>query len=147
MTLLLNVILLFWLQNAAPRVVVGLVDGQQLVVEDPQFSGFIQTRGGEAALTYRQPNFHGNLDVKAIARIDFGEYDKDEPFRLTVTLRNGQKIQVTSDGPKFVMVKGRTDVGTVTVKHPDPISTEVRVRTSSPNRSRDLKITYLEFPQ
>jgi hypothetical protein len=147
MTLLLNVVLLFWLQAAAPRVIVGLVDGQQLVVEGPQFSGFIQTRGADSALKYRQQNFHGSLDLKAIARIDFGKYDKDEPFALTITLRNGQKIEVMSEGPKFVTVTGSTDVGTVTVKHPDPISGELRASTSKPNRSRDLKITYLEFPQ
>jgi hypothetical protein len=146
MTLLLNVVLLFWLQVPAPRVIVGLVDGQQVVVENPQFSGFIETRGEDVGLKYRQKNFHGSLNVKSIARVDFGKYDKDEPFRLTVTLKNGEKIEVLSEGAKFLTVRGSTDVGTVLIKHPDPISAPGKLRTSDPNRKNDLKITYLEFP-
>ena len=147
MTLLLNVILFFGMQTPAPalRVIVGLVDGQQLLVQDPQFSGFIETRGDTAELRYRQATFHGEFDLKAISRVDFDEYEKGKPFRLTVTLKNGQKIQVQSEGPKFLTVKGKTDVGTVTIKHPDPIFSPVKLTTNSPNRQRDLRITYLEF--
>jgi len=149
MTLLLNVILFFGMQTPAPvpalRVIVGLVDGQQVLVEDPQFSGFIETRGDNAELKYRQDTFHGEFDVKSVSRVDFGEYIKGKPFRLTVTLKNGQKIQVQSEGPKFLVVKGRTDVGTVTIKHPDPSFSPVKITTKSPNRQRDLRITYLEF--
>ena len=149
MTLLLNLILFLGLQAPAPapasRVIVGLVDGQQMLVEDPQYSGFIETRGTEADLKYRQDTFRGELDLKSISRVDFAEYKKGEPFRLNVTLKNGQRIRVQSEGPKFLIVKGRTDVGTVTIKHPDPISSPVRLTTSSPNRKRDLTITYLEF--
>jgi hypothetical protein len=132
---------------AAPplRVVVGLVDGQKLLVEDPRFSGFIETSADNAQLKYHQDTFHGLLDVKALSRVDFDEYQAGRPFRLTVTLKNGQKIQVQSEGPKFLTVKGRTDVGTVTIKHPDPTFSRVRVTTKSPNRKRDLRITYLEF--
>ncbi len=149
MTLLLNLILFFGLQEPAVppplHVIVGLVDGQQLLVENPQFSGFIETRGNDAGLKYRQDNFHGNLTVKSISRLDFEGYKKGKPFRLTVTLKSGQKIQVESEGPKFLVVKGQTDVGTVTIKHPDPTSSPVKITTKGPNRRRDLKITYLEF--
>jgi hypothetical protein len=147
MTLLFNLILFLGLQAPAPapRVIVGLVDGQQLLVEDPQFSGFIETRGADAGLKYRRDTFRGDLDVKSISRIDFGEYRRGEPFRLTVTLTNGQKVLVQSEGPKFLIVKGRTDVGTVMIKHPDPISSPVRLTTKGQNRRRDLTITYLEF--
>jgi hypothetical protein len=147
MTLLLSLILFFGLQTppATGQVIVGLVDGRQLLVEDPQFSGFIETRGNDAGLKYRQKTFRGDLDVKSISRVDFDEYIRGEPFRLTVTLKNGQKIQIQSQGPKFLMVKGRTDVGTVTIKHPDPISAPVRVTTKAANRKRDLTISYLEF--
>jgi patatin-like phospholipase/acyl hydrolase len=131
-----------WANNP---VIVGLVDGQQLLVEDPQYSGFIETRGTEAGLRYRHQTFRGDMDLKSISRIDFGEYRGGEPFRLTVTLKNGQKIQVQSEGPKFLMVKGRTDEGTVVVKHPDPISSPVRLTTKRPNRTRDWTITYLDF--
>ena len=148
MTLLLNVLLFFWLQAPPPaaRVIVGLVDGQQLVVENPEFSGFIETRGNDLVLAYRQENFHGNLSVKSISRVDFGEYKKGKPFQLTVTLRNGQKLEVQSDGRDYLMLQGRTDSGTVTIKHPDPLSSVVKLTTKKPNRKNDLKITYLEFP-
>jgi hypothetical protein len=147
MTLLLSVILFLGLQAPPPavRVVVGLADGQQLLVEEPQFSGFIETRGNDAALKYRQNSFRGDLDVKSISRVDFDEYRQGEPFRLTVTLKNGQKVQVQSQGPKFLIVRGRTDVGTVTIKHPDPISSPVRLTTRAANRESDLTIKYLEF--
>jgi hypothetical protein len=147
MTLLLSVILFFGLQAPPPagRVIVGFVDGQQLLVEEPQFSGFIETRGNDAGLKYRQRNFRGDLDVKSISRVDFDEYRRGEPFRLTVTLRNGQKVQVQSQGAKFLIVEGRTDVGTVIIKHPDPISSPVRLTTRPANRERDLTIRYLEF--
>jgi hypothetical protein len=153
MTLLFNLILFLGLQAQAPvpepapapQVIVGFVDGQQLLVEDPQFSGFIETRGADAGLKYRHNTFRGDLDLKSISRIDFGEYRRGAPFRLGVTLKNGQRVQVQSDGPKFLIVKGRTDVGTVIIKHPDPISSPVRLTTNHPNRRRDLTITYLEF--
>jgi len=147
MTLLLNLILLLGLQAPAPpaRVIVGLVDGQQLLVEDPHFTGFIETRANGAGLKYRQDKFHGDLDLASVARIDFDEYQRGKPFHLTVTLRNGQKIQIQSEGPRFLLVEGKTDVGTVTIKHPDPVSSVVKVTTKPPNRKRDLTITYLDF--
>src|SRR5262245_943774 len=119
MTLLLNLIVFLGLQAAPPasRVIVGLVDGQQLLVEDPHFSGFIETRGTDAGLKYRQDRFHGNLDLQTVARIDFDDYQAGKPFRLTVTLRSGQKIQVRSEGPRFLVLKGKTDAGAVTIKH------------------------------
>lgn len=144
--ILLNVLLFFWLQAPAPRVVVGLLDQQQVVVEDPRFSGFIQTRGDDAVLMYRQEKFHGELSVKSISRVDFGEYKKARPVSLTITLRNGQKLEVESERSNVLMVQGRTDVGTVTIKHPDPLSSPVRLAARKPSRKNDLTITYLEFP-
>jgi hypothetical protein len=147
--MLLNVLLLFLAQTSVsvPNVIVGLVDGQKLVVESPQFSGFIETREpGEAFLLYRQDKFRGEVSLTSVARIDFGEYRRDQPFTLTLTLKSGQKLEVVSDRRDFVTVKGRTEIGTITVKHPDPISSEVRLSTSKPNRSDDLTILYLEFP-
>ena len=148
MTLLLNVLLFFWLQAPPPaaRVIVGLVDGQQVVVENPEFSGFIEMRGNDLVLAYRQENFHGNLSMKSISRVDFGEYQPGKPFRLTVTLRNGQKLEVQSERSDYLMVQGRTDTGTVVIKHPDPVTSVARLGTIKPDRKRDLKITYLEFP-
>ena len=150
MTFLLNVLLFLQPQIQAlpeiPRVVVGLVDGQQLVVENPEFSGFIETRGGDSVLAYRQANFHGNLSVKSIQRVDFGEYKKGKPFQLTVTLKNGQKLEIETEGSDYLMVQGKTDSGTVTIKHPDPLNPVVKIRTKKADRQKDLKITYLEFP-
>jgi hypothetical protein len=147
MMLFLNLFLLFGLQAPAPPVVVGLVDQQQLVIENPQFSGFIETReGGEAFLLYRQQHFHGEVSLRMLSRIDFGEYRRGQPFAMTLTLKNGQKLSVQSDRRDFVMVKGRTDIGTVSVKHPDPLAAELRLSTRRPNREDDLTIRYLEFP-
>lgn len=147
--LLLNALLLLWLQTpgAVTNVVVGLVDGQKLVVQNPQFSGFIESRErNEAFLLYRQENFRGEVSLSAISRIEFGEYKKGKPFAMTLTMKNGQKLTVQSDRRDFVTVKGTTDIGTVTVKHPDPISSEVKLSTSKPDREDDLTIQYLEFP-
>jgi len=147
MMFILNLFLMFMLQIQAPTVIVGLVDEQRLVIENPQFSGFIETRdAGEAFLLYRQENFHGEISVRSLSRIDFGEYRKGKPFAMTLTLKNGQKVEVQSGRRDFVMVKGRTDIGTVTVKHPDPLASEVRLSTRKPDRKDDLTIRYLEFP-
>ena len=142
----LNLILLFGLQAPAQTVVVGLNDGQQLVLQNPQFSGFIQNRDGGAVLMYRQAKFHGEVALGAVSRIDFGEYRKGRPLPLTLTLKNGQKIEVEAERQDFVLVKGTTDLGTVTIKHPDPLSAPVRLTTKRPNRQNDLTIQYLEFP-
>lgn len=152
MTMILNLLLVLLLQAPAPAparantVVVGLEGGQQLVIENPAFTGFIESRDGDAVLLYRQENFHGELSVKAISRIEFGEYRKGKPFAMTVTLRNGNKLEVESERRDFVMVKGKADIGTVTIKHPDPMSSTVKITTRRPNRKNDLTIQYLEFP-
>ena len=143
---LLNIVLFFWLQVPAPTVIVGLVDNRQVVIEDTQFSGFIKMRDNDAVLMYRQKNFHGELSIKSISRVDFGEYKKGGPFQLTITLRNGQKLEVQSERRDVLMVRGRSDGGTVTVKHPDPLSSVVSLTTKKPNRKADLTIAYLEFP-
>jgi len=148
--ILLNVLLFFWLQAPAPapapRVIVGLLDQQQVVVENPRFSGFIQTRGDDAVVMYRQEKFHGELSVKSVLRIDIGEYRRGEPFQLTITLKSGQKLEVESERRDVLMVQGNTDTGTVVIKHPDPLASPVRLAERKPNRKDDLTIAYLEFP-
>ena len=137
-------------QTPAPAktvVVVGLTGGQQLAIDNPQFSGFIETRDpGEPVLVYRQKQFHGEMKLSAIRRIDVN-YQKGKPFQLDVTLKNGNKLSVEAAGREFVIVKGTTDTGTVIIKHPDPISSRVRISTKKANRANDLTIQYLEFPQ
>jgi len=86
------------------------------------------------------------MPIKTISRIDFGRYIKGKPFPMTVTLRNGEKLQVESERRDFVTLKGKTDFGTVTINHPDPISTPLRLTTRKPNRKKDLTIQYLEIP-
>jgi len=139
--------LLFALLLQAPgqKVIVGLDDGRQVAVENPVFSGFIEGRNGDAVLMYRQDRVHGEMPVSTVSRIDFGLYEKGKPFPLTVTLRNGQKVEVQSERRDFVTVKGKTDFGTVTIKHPDPISAPVKLSTKKPDRKKDLTIHYLEF--
>lgn len=141
---ILNVLLAFLLQAPAPTVIVGLVDGQQLVLENPDFSGFIETRDSDAMLMYRQAMFQGEMSLRSVSRIDFGVYQKGKPFPMTVTLRNGQKIEVQSR-KDFLMLKGRTDLGPVTIKHPDPLSSPLKVSTKKPNRKNDLTIQFLEI--
>ena len=146
--LILNLFLAVLLQTPAPaqKVVVGLSDGQQLVVENPEFSGFIQGRDGDAILMYRRENVHGEMPVKTISRIEFGAYEKGKPFAMTVTLRSGQKLEVHSERRDFVTLRGKTDFGTVTIKHPDPVSAPVKLSIKKPDRKKDLTIQYLEFP-
>jgi len=147
-TLLLTLVLQAVSQAPPPvaRIVVGLVDGKQLTIQDPQFTGFIQGRSMDAVLSYRQEKFHGRMPTATIGRIDFGAYSQNRPFALTVTLRNGQRLEVQSEHHNFVTLTGRTDTGTVTIKHPDPLSTPLRLSTKAPDRKKDLTIQYLEFP-
>jgi hypothetical protein len=148
---ILNLIATLLLQASTPgptaqRVIVGLEDGNQLVLENPEFSGFIQGRSGEAVLMYRKEKFHGEIAVSALSRIEFGAYRKDRPFALTVTFRNGQKLEVEPEHRDFVVLRGQTGVGRVTIKHPDPTSAPLELKTGMPNRKADLTIQYLEFP-
>jgi hypothetical protein len=132
--------------QAPPVVVVGLVDGQQLAILNPRFTGFIRSDDNQTMLLYRQKNFHGTMNVLAIQRIDLG-YDQRNPFPLKMTLKNGETLYAQSDQLRFLTVTGSTDTGTLTVKHPDPISTVLRISKSWPNRKNDLTIQYLEFPR
>jgi hypothetical protein len=145
---LMNLFLVLLVQAppATEKVVVGLTDGQQVVMENADFVGLIQGHGGEAVLAYRQQKLHGQIPVKDISRIDFVEYRKGQPFALTLTLKNGQKLEVESQRQQFVVVKGRTNIGVVTIKHPDPTITPLRVTSQKVNRKKDLTIQYLEFP-
>jgi len=146
MSFILSTFLMLWLQSPASTVVVGLEDGQKLVVENPEFSGFIQGLGAQAVLMYRQEKFHGQMPLNTVSRIDFGKYKRGAPFPLLVTLKNGMKLEVQSERRYFVTVRGKTDFGIVTIKHPDPLSAPLRLSTRSANRKNDLTIQYLEFP-
>jgi hypothetical protein len=128
------------------KVLVGFVDGKQLAIESPEFTGFIEGRNGDALLMYRQQNFHGEMPTKTIARIEFRPYQPGKPFPLTITLRNGQKLEVESERRDFVTLRGQTAFGTVTIKNPDPTSVPVKITTRKENRKKDLTIQYLEFP-
>ena len=145
--MLLSLILGLFLQAPADTsVVVGLKDGQKLALDHPQFTGFIETRDNGDVLLYRQKDFHGELKLISIQRIDFN-YKKGKPYLLGLTLKNGQKLDVQSDRRDFVMLRGATDTGFITIKNPDPISPPVRLSTHKANRKRDLTIQYLEFPR
>ena len=126
-------------------VVVGLTNNTQVTLNDAQFAGFIQARDdGRIVLMYRQDRLHGTLFVDAIARIDLG-YERGQPYPLTVTLKNGQILQVQSEYRNFLKVRGITDTGEVFIQHPDPISVPVELRTRAANRENDLTIQFLEF--
>ena len=146
--MIVSLLLAVLVQTAVPgqKVVVGLEDGQQLTVSDPEFTGFIEGRSGDAVLMYHQGNYHGEMPLKTVARIEFGPYRKGKPFALTVTLRNGQTLEVESERRDFVSLRGKTDYGTVTVRQPDPISGEVKLTTRKADRKKDLTIQYLEIP-
>jgi hypothetical protein len=135
------------LQTIQPgqRIVVGLEDGQQLVIQNPEFKGFIEGKNGDAVLIYRQAKYHGEIPLKNITRIEFHPYTRG-PFLMKVTLADGQTLDVESEGPQFVSVRGRTESGLVTIKQPDPISPTVKLTTKKPNRKNDLTIQYFEIP-
>ena len=154
--LVLNFLLMFSLQTSQAAattaqspgmtVVVGLDDGMKLTVVSPEFSGFIDGRSGDAMLLYRQKNFHGEMPLRTVSRIEFGPYKKGKPFPLKVTLRSGEQLDVESERRDFMTLRGTTDFGTVTVRHPDPLSVPLKLSTIKPNRKKDLTIQYLEFP-
>jgi hypothetical protein len=129
---------------AAPSVIVGLTDDQEVVVQNPEFSGFIESRPEGSVLLFRQDKFRGEILLSTIERIDFG-YQRNQPFPLTVTLRNGQRLEVQANRRDFLTIKGSTDFGTVTINHPDPISAALRITTRWPNREEDLTIRYVQF--
>jgi len=146
--LMLNLLLALVLQapDAGQKVLVGLVDGQELLLQDPEFSGFIEGRNGDAVLMYHQADFHGEMPLRTIARIEFRPYKRGKPFSMTVTLRNGQTLEVESERRDYVSLRGKTDFGTITIKQPDPISVTVRLTARKADRKKDLTIQYLEIP-
>jgi len=150
--MLTSILLMFLLQTpvstpAKTAVVVGLLDGQQLAIDDAHFTGFIESRdAGDAVLLYRQKKFRGELKLSLVQRIDF-IYTRELTYEFNVTLKNGQKLTVEADRRNFLIVQGATDSGSVSIRHPDPISTVVRLSTGKPNREKDLTIQYLEFPR
>src|SRR6266571_2677943 len=138
--------LLTLLLQTPQTVIVGLDDGMKVTVETPDFSGFIDGRGADAVLLYQEKTVHGEMPIKTISRIDFGPYKKGKPFQLKVTLRNGDEHNVETERRDFVTIRGKTDFGVVTIKHPDPLSAPLKLTTGKPNRGKSLTIQYLEFP-
>src|SRR5215470_16738116 len=136
MTWLTTLFLLVFLQTpaATQTVTVGLENGNTVTIENPQFTGFIESSFGAAVLMYRQQNLHGQLQLSNISRIDFGRYKRGEPFALEVTLRSGQKVEVVTEHRNFLMVRGKTDIGTVIIKYPDPISAPLKLSTRRADR-------------
>jgi hypothetical protein len=126
-------------------VLVGLTNNTQVTLNDVQFSGFIELQqDGKLTLRYQQDGLHGALAVDAISRIDFG-YERGEPFPLSVTLKNGQKLEVRTEYRKFLRLRGTTESGEITIFHPDPITGPLRLSTRGQNRKDDLTIQFLEF--
>ena len=138
--------LLMFLFQTPQTVIVGLDDGMKVTFEAPDFSGFIEGKGADAVLLYHEKTFHGEMPLKTISRIEFGPYKKGKPFRLKITLRNGDELDVESERRDYVTIRGKTDFGVVTIKHPDPQSAPLELTTRAPNRKKGLTIQYLEFP-
>ena len=139
-------LLLVLLLQAPQSVIVGLNDGMRVAVDTPDFSGFIDGKGTDAVLLYREKTFHGEMPLKTISRIEFGPYKKGKPFQLKVTLRNGDELNVESERRDFVTIRGKTDFGIVTIKHPDPLGAPLKLTTGKSDRKKSLTIQYLEFP-
>ena len=141
-------LLLTLLFQAPPQqmVIVGMDDGMKVTFDTPDFSGFIDGKGADAVLLYHEGTFHGEMPLKNIARIDFGRYKKGKPFQLKLALKNGDELNVETERRDFLMVRGKTDLGVVTIKHPDPLAAPVKLTTGAPNRKKSLTIQYLEFP-
>src|ERR1700733_16269425 len=131
----------------AATIVVGLVDGKQVAIENPKFNGFIETRDdGQTVLFYRQKDFHGEMPLDNIQRIDIG-YKRGKPYPLTITLKNGQKMIVESDKRNYITLKGQSPDGAIAIQHPDPISPPTHLSSRAPNRKKNLTIKYLELPR
>ena len=139
-------LLLTLLFQTPQTVIVGMDDGMKVTFQTPDFTGFIEGRGTDALLLYHEGTFHGEMPLKNIARIDFGRYKKGKPFELKVTLRNGDELNVETERRDFVTIRGKTELGVVTIKHPDPLAAPVKLTTGKPNRKKSLTIQYLEFP-
>jgi hypothetical protein len=62
-------------------VLVGLMDGRQVRIDNPRFEGFIQSReDSPVVLIYRQDSVRGEIPIDSVVRIDLG-YKKGDPFR------------------------------------------------------------------
>src|SRR5215467_7636518 len=122
LTLVLSVLLQTTPQAPPQMVVVGLEDGMRVTFDAPDFSGFIDGHSTDAVLLFRERSVHGEMPLKTISRIDFGRYRKGKPFQLKVTLRSGDELNLETERSEFVTIRGKTELGTVTIKHPDPIS-------------------------
>src|SRR5262249_36957643 len=107
--LILNLVLVLLLQAPQPpqpatagqTVIVGFEDGMKVTVGNPEFSGFIDGRSGDAVLLYREHSLHGEMPVRTIAKIEFGPYRRGKPFTLKITLRNGEQLDVETERRNF----------------------------------------------
>lgn len=142
----LFLVLMIQAHAAGEKVVVGLDGGQTVTVQDPQFSGFIDGHNGEAILMYRQGHIHGQMPLKTVARIEFEPYQKGKPFALAVTLRTGEILHLESERRDYVTVRGTTNLGFVTIHHPDPVSPPVQLDKKI-DRKKALTIQYLEISE
>src|SRR5205823_12876685 len=79
--------------TAGQTVIVGLEDGMKVAVENPEFSGFIDGRSGDAVLLYRERAFHREMRVTAIAKIEFGPYKEGKAFPVKVTRMHGDLLE------------------------------------------------------
>jgi hypothetical protein len=86
------------------------------------------------------------MPLKDISRIQFGPYKKGQPFSMIVTLRNGQTVHLESERRNYISLRGKTELGSVLINHPDPLSAPVKLTTHPSNRKQDLTIQYLEIP-
>src|SRR5262245_32207614 len=109
----LPLVLLLQTPGRTQMVTVGLQDGQQVTILNPEFTGFIESSFGEAVLIYRQQDLHGELPLSNISRIEFGRYERGQPFAMYVTLRNGERLSVVSEHRNYLMVRGKTGIGPV----------------------------------
>lgn len=86
------------------------------------------------------------MPLREISRIEFCPYKKGEPFAMAVTFRSGENPICYPSTRQFVMLRGDTEAGAVTIKRPNPISVPTTFNTRKLNRKHDLPIQYLEFP-
>jgi len=144
MTWILSLLVVSLLQQPPPveQVVVGMLDGSQVTIANPEFTGFIQGHFPDAVLIYRLQSVHGQMPLKTISKLEFGPYEKGRPFAITVTLKNGEKLQVESERHDYITLAGKTNLGLVRIKQPGPFPRNARSapETGSHERPHDSVI-------
>jgi len=122
MTWILSLLVVSLLQQPAPveQVVVGMLDGSQVTIRQSEFTGFIQGHFPDAVLIYRLQSVPWTDAPENISKLEFGPYEKGRPFAITVTLKNGEKLQVESERHDYITLAGKTNLGLVRIKAPGP---------------------------